>query len=313
MTSSASSIASGPRRTHEVRSERGFLHELKRSSSLGMLYGGAITVFYLVIFVIPFGTAIWLSLQNWDFIVSPKFVGVRNFQRLFMDKYFWKALRVTVMFSVVEITVAVALALLLALLLSRLRGRWERLFLSLFYLPLITPSVVTVYLWQWLYRKNGGPINALLASLGLPEQPFMGSPDQALWAVTLMVIWTQLGGVTVILLSGIKNVPESLHDAAKIDGAGFWQQFFLITMPLIRPVLVYQVVASVIGTVQMFEPFFLMQGPAFSTRNLAAYTYELGFKAMNLGYGAAVSMVIFCLLLFATVFQLNRWQVDWEY
>ncbi len=293
--------------------KQGFLWRFRKASFLGMVYGVCISLFYLVIFVLPFGRAIWLAFHNWDFIVDPKFIGIRNFVRLFRDQYFWKALQVTILFSITEISIAVGLALLLALLLSRLKGASEKFFLALYYLPLIMPGVVTVYLWQWLYRPSGGAINTLLKYLGLPQQPFMTSPQQALWCVTIMVIWINLGGVAVILLSGMKNVPESLYDAAKIDGAGFWTTFFRVTLPLIRPVLIYQVVVSVIGTVQLFEPFFLMPGPSFSTRNLAVYTYELGFRTLNLGYGAAVSLIIFVMLLFATVFQLNRWQVNWEY
>ena len=128
-----------------------------------------------------------------------------------------------------------------------------------------------------------------------------------------MVIWANVGGAAVILLAGMNDVPESLYEAARLDGAGFWQMFFKITLPLIRPVLIYQVVVSVIGTVQLFEPFFLIPGPGFSTRTLSLYTYQLGFQTLNLGYGAAVSLIIFVLLLFATVFQLQRWQVNWEH
>jgi len=292
---------------------QGLMGRFRRASPLGLIFAAATIIFYGVIFVIPFGTAIWLSLQNWDFLTKPRFVGLRNFEKLLGDQYFWQALKTTLLFSVVEIGLGVALALLLALMLDHMRGKWGNFFLSLYYLPVITPIVVVVYLWRWLYRPTGGAFNTLLSGLGLPEQPFMASTDQALWAITAMVIWANFGGAAVILLAGMKDVPQSFYDAAKIDGAGFWQMFFKITLPLIRPALVYLIVVSVIGTVQMFVPFFLMAGPGFSTRTLALYTYELGFQALNLGYGAAVSIIIFVLLLFATVFQLRRWQVNWEY
>jgi ABC-type sugar transport system permease subunit len=292
---------------------KGIIGQFRHSSPLGLIYAAAVIIFYSAIFVIPFGTAIWLSLQNWDFLTRPRFVGLRNFEKLLGDQYFWGALKTTVLFSVVEISLGVGLALLLALMLDHLRGKWGNLFLSLYYLPVITPIVVVVYLWSWLYRPTGGAFNTALAALGLPPQPFLASTEQALWAITAMVIWANVGGAAVILLAGMKDVPQSLYDAAKIDGAGFWQMFFKITLPLIRPALVYLIVVSVIGTVQMFVPFFLMPGPGFSTRTLALYTYQLGFQALNLGYGAAVSIIIFLLLLFATIFQLRRWQVTWEY
>ncbi|MBV7327964.1 sugar ABC transporter permease [Chloroflexi bacterium TSY] len=291
----------------------GLLWRFRRASPFALIYAVAVLIFYTVIFVIPFGTGIWLSFQNWDFITTPKFVGARNFVKAFTDQYFWLALQKTILFSVVEIALGVSIALLLALALSYMLGKWQNIYLSLYYLPVITPLVVSIFLWRWLYRPTGGALNALLSSVGLPEQLFLASPQQALWAITVVVIWAHLGTGIVLFLAGMNDVPESLYEAARLDGAGFWQMFFKITLPLIRPVIVYQLVVSVIGTVQMFEPFFLMPGPGFSTRTLALYTYQLGFQALNLGYGAAVSLIIFVLLLAATIFQLRRWQVNWEH
>lgn len=285
----------------------------RRSSPLALVYAAAVLIFYTTIFVIPFATAIWLSFHNWDFLTSPVYVGLRNYHKALTDAYFWQALRTSLVFSFVEITLGVGLALLLALAYTHVKGKLQNTFLSIYYLPVVTPTVAAIYLWRFLYRPTGGTINSLLASVGLPAQPFLTSPDQALWCITAMVIWANVGGAAVILLAGMNDVPESLYEAAKLDGAGFWQLFFRITLPLIRPVLVYQVVVSVIGTVQLFEPFFLIPGPGFSTRTLSLYTYQLGFQTLNLGYGAAVSLIIFLLLLFATVFQLQRWQVSWEH
>ena len=270
-------------------------------------------VFYGVIFVIPFGTSIWLSFQNWDFIVTPKYVGIRNYDRALHDSYFWQALRVTLLFSVGEIAIGIGLAVLVAVLLSRLRSRPQRFFLALFYLPVITPGVVSILLWRWLYAPNGGALNGLLNALGLPSQPFLNSNTQALWCIIAMVIWANLGTGAVLFLAGINDIPQSLFEAAMLDGAGFWQQVWHLILPLIRPVLFYQVVVSVIGTVQAFDVFFLMPGPGFSTRTLALYTYQLGFQTLNLGYGAAVSIIIFLLLLGATVFQLQRYRASIEY
>jgi len=291
---------------HIARGARGY-------SGLGIGFAIGITLFYAVVFIIPFFTAIWLSFQNWDYIVTPKFVGFRNFSKLFSSDQFWKAVWTTVKFSTVEISVGVGLALVLALMISQMKGKLEGLFVALYYLPMITPTVVSVYLWRWLYRPTGGVFNSILLAVGLPEQPFLASTQQALWCVTAMIVWMNVGGAAVILLAGIKDIPQSLYDAAKIDGAGFWQVFFRITIPLIQPVLIYQIVVSVIGTVQMFDPFFLMPGPGNSTRTLAPYAYQLGFQTLNLGFGAATSIFIFLMLLFATIFQLQRWQITWEY
>ena len=315
MTTVQDRPASGGQALAQMPAERrdSVLRRFRRASPFALIYSAAILIFYTIIFIIPFGTGIWLAFQNWDFITNPKFVGLRNFTKAFTDQYFWQALEKTLLFSVVEISLGLTLALLFALALSQIFGKWQNIYLSLYYLPVITPLVVSIYLWRWLYRPTGGAFNTLLSSVGLPEQPFLASPQQALWAITVVIIWAHLGTGIVLFLAGINDVPESLFEAARLDGAGFWQSFFRITLPLIRPVLVYQMVVSVIGTVQMFEAFFLIPGPGFSTRTLALYTYELGFRALNLGYGAAVSLIIFVMLLGATVFQLNRWRIEWEH
>jgi multiple sugar transport system permease protein len=312
-TESLQPTGAAPAFTLASKRRHGPLGRLRRTSPLALIYAAAALIFYGTVFVYPFGTAIWLSFHNWDYLTEPVFVGVRNFVKALSDDYFWQALRTTLMFSVVEISLGVGLALLLALAYTHVRGKLQNFFLAIYYLPVITPTVASIYLWRFLYRPTGGTLNAALAFFGIPEQPFLTSPDQALWSITTMVIWANVGGAAVILLAGMNDVPESLYEAARLDGAGFWQLFFRITLPMIRPVLIYQIVVSVIGTVQMFEPFFLMSGPGFSTRTLSLYTYQLGFQTLNLGYGAAVSLIIFILLLFATVFQLQRWQVNWEH
>lgn len=282
-------------------------------SWLGLSVALGLVAYYLVVFVAPFAIAVWLSFQNWDFIVDPKFVGLRNYQRMLNDAYFWQAVRVTVTFSVIEITVAVVTGLVLAFLLSRLRGVGQRVLLVLFYLPVVIPSIVAVLLWRWLYISDGGAFNVLLTSLGLPPQPFLLSSEQALYCIILMVVWTFLGGVMVVFLAGINDIPEHLIEAAMLDGAGLWRQFWNIVLPLLRPVIVYQVVVSVIGTFQLFEQFVFLSGPGFSTRTLAVYTYQLGFQSLDLGYGAAVSMFIFVVLLVATTIQLRRQRATFEY
>ena len=285
----------------------------RNASPLGMIFSAVLVIFYTVIFLIPFGIAIWLSFQNWDFIVDPKFIGIRNYVRAFSDGYFWQALRVTVIFSFAEIGIAVAIALTIAFLLSRLPSRSQRFYLALCYLPVVTPTLVSILLWRWLYLPSDGVFNSILRSIGLPAQPFLDSNSQALWCIIAMVIWAHLGSGIVLYLAGINDVPEQLLEAATLDGAGALTQFRYIILPLLGPVIFFNVVVSVISTVQMFEQFYIMSGPGFSTRTLALYTYQLGFQSVNLGYGAALSMLIFVLLLAATVVQFRAYNVRWEY
>ncbi|MGB3329571.1 MAG: sugar ABC transporter permease [Thermomicrobiales bacterium] len=274
---------------------------------MGIVVAIGLLAYYAVLFLYPFYRAIWLSFHNWDFIVDPVPVGFRNYERAFNDEYFWKALRVTVAFSVAEIAAGIIASVLVALGISQLRsGTLRRAYLGVFYLPVVIPSIVTVLLWRFLYLPSGGAFNGVLQRLGLPAQPFLNSPDQALWCIVLMVVWANLGGSAIIFFAGINEVSTDLLEASRLDGAGLWRQTIDIIVPIMRPIFFYQIVVSVIGTVQMFEQFYLLTGPAFSTRTLAVYTYELGFKTLNLGYGAAVSILIFLLLLIVTVVQFRQ-------
>lgn len=301
-------------RSMAARGDVSVVRRFRKASPLALVVAAGLIVFYSIIFVIPFVVSIWLSFQNWDFIVDPVFVGLSNYVLALTDPDFLRALQVTVEFSIAEIGIALTLALLIALPLSRLKGAPQQTLLLAYYLPVIMPAVVSILLWRWLlYQPSGGVLNAVLHDLGLPAQQFLNSPSQALWCIVVMVVWSYLGNSIVLNLAGINDVPESLLEAARLDGAGFVQQCRFVILPLLKPVLVYIVVTSVIGTVQMFEQFFLMPGPGNSTRNLAVYTYQLGFQALNLGYGAAVSLIMFLMLLIATVVQVRRFQANLQY
>jgi multiple sugar transport system permease protein len=286
--------------------------QFRHASRLGMIYSAAIVTFYSALFLVPFGVAIWLSFQRWDFIVAPKFAGLENFIRFTTDGDFWLSLGNTLRFGAVEIPVAVGLMLLLALLVTTLRGKREGTFLSIYYLPFVTPAVVSSYLWRWLYQPSNGVFNQVLTTIGLPTQPFLTSSKQAIWCITAMIIWINVGSGAVLFSAGIKSIPVSLYEAAVIDGAGFWQRFSKVTLPLLRPVLLYEMVVSVIAIAQMFDAFFLMGSGKYS-RPLSLYIYQLGFTSYNLGFGAAVSLFLFVMLLFSTVFQMQRFRPKWEY
>lgn len=290
---------------YEIPNRR--MRPFRNVSVFGVVVALGLIAYYSVIFIYPFYRAVWLSFHNWDFIVDPVPVGWRNYDHVLNDRYFWKAAKVTAMFSISEIGIGIVLSFLVALGISQISSDGlQRVYLGLFYLPVVIPGVVTILLFRFLYLPNDGAINSLLARFGIPAQPFMNSPDQALWCIVAMVVWANLGGSAIIFFAGINEVSVDLLEAARLDGAGLWKQTITIVIPLLRPIFFYQIVVSVIGTVQMFEQFYLLTGPAFSTRTLAVYTYELGFKTLNLGYGAAVSIFIFMFLLIATVLQFQR-------
>lgn len=274
---------------------------------MGVVVALGLIAYLIAMFIIPFYRAVWLSFHNWDFIVDPKYIGWRNYQKAADDDYFWQALRVTLIFTVARIAISLVVAFLVALGISQLPARLRNFYIGFFYIPVVVPGVVSILLWRWLYLPSGGAFNSLLGKFGIPDQPFLNSTSQALWCILALSLWAGIGGAIIIFYAGINDVPSDLLEAAKLDGAGLWQQTRHIVLPLLKPVIFYELVIGIITAVQMFEVFYLMSGPGFSTRVLSVYTYELGFKSLNLGYGATVSMFIFAGLLFATVFQFRRY------
>jgi multiple sugar transport system permease protein len=273
---------------------------------MGVIVALAILAYYIALFAIPFGRAIWLSFHNWDFLSDPVYIGTRNYERVVQDDYFWEAVKVTALYAVLRIGIGLTVSFLVALGISQLKERLQRIYLGIYYLPVVIPGVVSIILWRWLYRPADGPLNSVLNSLGIDSQPFLNSTSQALPAIVVMAIWSGLGSSAIIFFAGVNEVPSDLLEAAKLDGAGLRQQTLHIILPLLRPVIFYELIVGVIGAVQAFEVMYLMPGPGFSTRTLALYTYELGFKSLNLGYGATVSIFIFLFLLVATVLQFRR-------
>lgn len=274
---------------------------------MGVVVGLGLLAYFAVLFMIPFGRAIWLSFHNWDFIVDPTYIGLRNYRKAINDDYFWQAVKVTLIFAVARIGASLVMAFFVALGISQLQGKVKNVFIGLYYIPVVVPGVVSILLWRWLFLPTGGAFNSLLNRFGISDQPFLNSTSQALWCIVIFSIWAGLGSAIIIFYAGINDVPTDLLEAADLDGAGLWRKTTGIILPLLTPVLFYEIVVGIIGAVQAFEVFFLMSGPGFSTRTLTLYTYELGFKSLNLGYGATVSMFIFGGLLVATVFQFRRY------
>lgn len=277
----------------------------------------AVVTFYTVVFVLPFLFSIFLSFHNWDFVGERIFVALKNFQRLFSDPLFWGGLRIALKFSAVFLAVAIVGELLLAVALRAVRGRghMDRVLLALFFMPSVTPWVASVIIWRWMLSPTNGLVNAMLGLVGIPRQPLIGGNTQALYCIILIMLWRYLGTGAVIFLAGLNEIPESLFEAAKIDGANRWQEFWLVTLPLLQPVLLFQMVTSVIGLLQVFEPFYLIThgGPGHSTRVLPLYIYNTAFDTYNFGYASAMSLALFLIILVFTVAQLRLMRPRWEY
>jgi multiple sugar transport system permease protein len=231
------------------------------------------------------------------------FVGVENYTQLLADPLFQKVMVNTGLYVVLGVPLTMALALAAAVGLNRVK-RLKGLFRVGYYLPVVTSIVAVSVVWKFLLRTDGGLVNTVLGGLGLPEPGWLDSTSLALPSLVVMAAWRNLGTLMVIFLAGLQTIPEEVREAAEVDGAGAWQQFRGITLPMLRPTLLFGAVITGIGYLQFFEEAFVMThgGPLDSTRSVTFFTYDqFGFG--NYGYAAAASYLLFLAVVVLTLVQ----------
>lgn len=265
----------------------------------------------LVIFnLIPTFATIRESLFIQSFLTGDKiFVGLENYRDLFNFSGFWKSMEVTLAFNLVVNPLQVALALGLAVLINQ-HVPGMIVFRSIFLLPVAVSINVTAIVWGLMLDQNAGLVNGILVALGLPRQPFLLSVDQALWSIIAIVSWKGIPFWTLFFLAGLQNIPHSVIEAAKIDGASTWAIFTRIKLPLLRPVIAFVLVADTIVNFTMFAPIFLLTrgGPQQSTNLIMHETYRRGFVYGDLSTSSAMItvMLILVIIIIAIQFALLR-------
>ena len=244
----------------------------------------------------PFVMSFALSFSQYDIINPPQFVGMENYQELVHDPLFHKSLGVTLAFVALTVPMRLAFALFIAHVLNfKLRG--INFFRAAFYLPsILGGSIAVAVLWRFVFAKYG-LVNLVLAKLGFEPIAWLADEHYSLWTIVLLFTW-QFGSAMVIFLAALQNVPVSLYEAAECDGASKLQQFWRITVPLITPVIFFNMVMQMVQAFQEFNgPYAITEGgPLNSTYVLALYIYDQSFRFFNLGYGAALSWVLFALV-----------------
>ncbi len=221
------------------------------------------------------------------------FAGFANYNRIFNDPIFWKSFQVTVVFSLLVNPIQIALALGLAVLINQ-RVHAIGIFRSIYLLPIAVSLNVTAIVWGLMLDQNSGMINGILWQLGVERQPFLHSVDQALWSIILIASWIGVPLWSLFILAGLQNIPPPVLEAAKIDGANAWQSFTKITLPLLRRVLAFVLVADTVANFLMFAPILLLTsgGPQLSTNLIMYETYRRGFLYGDLGASAAMLSVM---------------------
>jgi multiple sugar transport system permease protein len=237
------------------------------------------------------------------------FVGLENFQLVFNDPVFWKSLEVTLVFSLLVNPLQVALALGLALLANQ-RVAGITFFRTIYLIPVAVSINVTTIVWGLMLNTDSGIINGFLTMVGLPKQPFLTSPTHALWSVILLATWKGVPLWALFFLAGLQGIPDSVIEAAKIDGANRWQIFRYVTVPLLRGIMIFVLVADTVANFLLFTPILLLTqgGPQLSTNLIMYETYRRGFVYNDLGRSAAMLsvMLMFVLAVIAVEFGLLR-------
>ena len=269
---------------------------------------GAIVLF----FALPVVAGFLLSFTDFDLyaIADPgnaRFVGLGNYARLLRDPLFWKALGNTFLLVAVggPLNLAVALggALLVNSRLARLRG----LYRTIFFAPVVTTLVAVAVVWRALYHPRFGLFNQILGLFGIPEIDWLGHPRWAMFAIVLLSVWRSFGYSLVILVAGLQAIPETLYEAARLDGASWWQQLRYVTLPLLRPTLIFAGVITTVGFFQLFaEPYVMTRGgPLNATLSIALLMYQQGFRWWNMGHAAAIAFTLFALILATSALQVG--------
>ncbi len=261
----------------------------------------------------PILASLYFSFNDYAIIAPAEWVGLKNFQRLFTgDDLFWKSLWNTLYYVGIGVPLRIVFAFALATLLNQqIRGR---LFYRVaYYMPSIIPGVAGAVLWIILLNPRLGLINLVLSLFGIEGPNWLGSPDWSKPALIMMSLWG-VGGSMVLYLAGLQGIPESLYEAAKIDGASRWSMFWNVTIPLMTPTILYNLILQIIGSFQVFGSAFIMThgGPLNSTLFYMLHLYNYAFQYFKMGYASALAWVLFVIIMFFTLITL-KWSQAWVF
>ena len=293
---------------------------IRRQNGAALLFLAPNIGGFLIFTLLPVAGALLLALFRWDIFHAPQFVGLDNFRELLgwgpgddgqtqmSDPKFWKALWNS-LFLMIGLPISIALSLLLAVVLNqKLPGRLT--FRTIFFLPSVCAGVGLLLLWKYLYNPQFGLINDILRCIGIDGPNWLNDYHWAKPAILLMSVWAAMGGTNMILyLAGVQGIPPELYEAAQIDGAGAWQQFWHVTLPMLKPTTFFIVTTSIIlGFQGEFDAAYVMTrgGPDGATTTLGYYIYLQAFEYFNVGYASAVALVMFAIILVVTL-------LNWRY
>ena len=293
-------------RTRRARQRR---RELRRIAT-GLAFISPWIVGLLAFYVYPFFASLYYSFRNTTVLRPGRFVGLENYRRLAEDPLFWTSLGNTLYYLAASIAVGTVCSLGLAMLLNQ-RMRGMTFYRVIFYLPSIVPLVAVSVIWIWILHPQYGIVNYALDKVGLPRVGWFSDPDWAMPGLVVVSLWG-LGNAMLIYLAGLQDIPTELLEAAELDGASAWRRVWDVTIPLLSPVVLFNVVIALIGGFQYFvEPYVITQGgPADATLTYSLYLYQTAFEYFKMGYASAMAWVLFLMIMLVTLVLLkssSRW------
>ena len=261
-------------------------------------------LFVTVFVIFPVLFCFFLTFNKWNIISPMKFIGIDNYSRLFQDRLFWKAIGNTLKFLLLHIPLQLVVSLFLAYLLNQ-KIKAASFFRASFFMPVIVSGVVVTILWQQLLGYDAGLINRILISLGATKIGWLVNPDVAIYAIAIMATWKNVGLYVILFLVGLQTVPTQYYEAAKMEGATRWQQFYHITLPMINPTIFMVVILSTIGGFSLFiEPYIMTGGgPLNTTLSAVLYIYKQAFQYYNMGYSATLGFFYAFMIMTVVVLQ----------
>lgn len=268
----------------------------------------------ILFFFYPLIDVFYLSLTKYSIVSEPVFIGLKNFQKLYNDPIFWKSLKNSILFLIGAVPPLVIIPIFLAVIINNaIRG--ISFFRALFYLPSIISIIVIGIAWKWLYSENG-PLNYILSLLHITDDKllWLSNPNLALISVIIVTVWRGLGYYMIIYLAGLQSIPKDLYESCEIDGGGFFAKHLNITIPLLKPSIVFVAVVSSINALKVFVEIYVLTGggPAYNSTTLVQYLYEKAFQSLELGYACAIGVVLFIITLVFSMINIKIIEKNWQ-
>ncbi len=269
---------------------------------------------FLVFVLGPMVGLVFLSFNRWDLIGDPRWIGLRNYERLFDDQLFWKSLEVTILYGIGRVPLGIAVALGTAMLLNqkvKLLGMWR----TIYYMPVVLPPVAISLVWMWIYNPQYGVLNGFIQeTVGVEGPRWLDDANLVLPSLMVMAVWAAAGRNMIIYLSGLQGISLELYEASEIDGAGSWKRFWRITLPLLTPVIFFHLITGMIDTFKLFTQAYVMTqgGPRNQSLFFTYYMYRTGFEQFRMGYASAMAVVVFIIIMVLTVV-VFRWSKAWVF